>query len=144
MRLHSNVLTAADVYVATMGLRGVYATVTAHGSRSHKLALEVRLEGNGYARNSGNYGADSYETGATWDEWGAVMGALYEVDPAALWGSVKRPTYRDADHFHALYADRFKGGTLPADTHKRHVWEWVRGAATCKRCSATQNPALAA
>lgn len=136
MRLHTDHLTAADVHRATAKLPGVYAEVTEHGSRSHARALEVKLTGNGRV-NASNTGY-----GATWDEWGAVIGALYLIDPGAVWGSVKRPTYADAEHYHAVTGDRFRDGTLPADTHKQHRWDHVRAVtgvwmSRCNRCSAT-------
>ena len=145
MRLHTDTLTAADVYAATAHLPGVYATVTEHGSRSRKRAFEVRLEGNGYPRNSGRYGSDSAEQGATWDEWGSFFAALFAIDPDMLCGSAAHPAYRDAQHFHAVTAGRFeaKPGTLPTDTHKRHTWEWDRMIGFCKKCSAVYVPRAA-
>lgn len=118
MRLHTDTVTATDVHRATLTLPGVFAEVTTHGSRIRDHALEVKLTGNGRRANSGAYGA-GYENGATWDEWGAVMAALYELDPSALWGSGKYPTYRDAEHFHWVTGDRFREG-MPTNPHKLH------------------------
>ena len=135
MRVHSNTLEYADIYRATKDLPGVYVTASQHGSRSHARAFEVSLEGNGFHKNSGTGGA-SYEFGATWDEWGAFIAAIYEVDPGALFGSVKYPVYPNAYEFHGMYQDRFANG-LPADTHKRHTWEITnRLDRKCKKCSA--------
>lgn len=137
MRLHTDKLTAADVHRATANLPGVFASVTEHGSRTHARALEVKLEGNG------RINASSTGYGATWDEWGAVIGALYLIDPATVWGgTAARPTYADAEHFHAATGDRFRHGVLPADTHKQHRWDRVRTVtgvwiSRCNRCSAT-------
>ena len=106
-------------------------------SRSHLYAYEVRLEGSGGRNNTGLYGAGDYD-GATWDEWGAFFGALYELDQLArCGGTAKQPCYGDAEHFHFLTNGRFKhrlyweiahepgavaSGHLPADTHPRHRW----------------------
>lgn len=141
MRLHSDKITEADIHAATRNLPGVYATVTAHGSRSRQQAFEVRLEGNGSHRNSGRYGSDTYSQAATWDEWGAVMGYLYGIDPHAVWGpSEKNAAYNGVNDFDFRTGDRFDAsGTLPSDTHKRHNWEYVPvREAYCTRCSAVK------
>lgn len=148
MRLHTDKITAADIHQATKHLPGVYAHITLHGSRSRDRAYEVRLEGNGYARNTGFYGANrTDETGATWDEWGAFLAYLYEIDPTAFWGSKKYPAYADANDYHFKTGGRFKDqpGVLPEDTHKRHTWDYsgevmtgTYRVHTCKKCSAVQ------
>lgn len=147
MRIHSDILSPRDIYSAPRGtdlsqgygchtLPGVHADVTAHGSRSHLQAFELRLEGNGYARNTGTRGADAYETGATWDEWGVVIARIFAIDPNAVFGSVKHPVYRDAEHFHRVTAGRFESLDLPSDTHKRHNWDHSLNVSTCTKCSA--------
>lgn len=141
MRLHTDKIEARQVYEATNGLPGVYAEVTEHGSRSRQRGLEVRLEGNGYRRNSGQHGADPDEVGATWDEWGAVIARLFAIDPEAFWGAVGRPTYRTPFDFHRKTAQRFAEGEMPADTHKRHTWRpgsEIREQ-QCATCSATRS-----
>lgn len=139
MRIHSDILTVADVYDAVSDLPGVYVTVSENGSRTHRKGFEVSLEGNGYARNTGSYGSDRSTPGATWDEWGVFLARLFDVDPRALPGSVKYPVYVDAGDFHRKTATRFADLTLPEDTHKRHTWEYSAGLITCKKCTATQN-----
>lgn len=157
MKLHSNVITLQDINAATSGMPNVYAEVATKGSRSHSAAFEISLEGNGYRGNSGQYGARdmSQPLSATWDEWGVFIGRLFVIDPDAVWGSVKNPVYRNAQHFHWVTGNRFAPsnvlretdprilGTrdlinLPADTHKRHSWVWNAGSAYCKKCSAVQ------
>jgi hypothetical protein len=98
------------------------------------------------------------EQSATWDEWGAVMGAIYAADPdARMGGTSKRPTYGNADHFHFQTGDRFRGRVelnrpavtadapttyLPADTHPRHRWVYQGKTPAlaivheCSECSA--------
>lgn len=143
MRIHTDRLTLADIHNAAADLPGVYITATEHGSRSHARAFEVRMEGNGYRRNSGQYGADD-EFGATWDEWGVIIGRLYLIDPEALWGTPKYPTYRNADDFNQQTAWRFAEGQMPDDTHKRHTWTYDKAGAQCKKCSAQMNRRIAA
>lgn len=119
MRLHTNVITYRDIYEAARIGTDVWAEITEHGSRTHKRAFEVKLHGNGVT--GGGY-RDRDDTAATWDEWGIVINNLYKIDPYAVWGSVKRPVYSDADDFHWQTGDRFK--TLKwEDQHKtRHAW----------------------
>lgn len=154
MRIHTN-LTLQGMYDALRD-SGAQDTIdfhklTEHGSRTHARAFDVRLTGIGGHGNTGLYGAGDY-SGATWDEWGAFLGSLFDMDPEARCGSAKHPTYRDRDHYHFLTGDRFqchypcdgcKGTYLPADTHKRHHWRYDgfwgdRGASgfQCTRCSA--------
>ena len=136
------------------GVRGQYdnaaidtEVLEEHGSRTHERAFEVALSGSGgkpagYAR-----GTADYQT-ATWDEWGAFLGALFDADPQArAGGSVARPTYRDRQHYHFLTGDRFQrrynvAGQptyLPKDTHPRHHWEFKGSFGfNCTKCKATR------
>lgn len=158
MRIHSNVLQFTDIRRAHDGLAGVYATVSQHGSRSHARSFEVSLEGNGYARNTGRYGADqSGDSAATWDEWGVFLGRLYVLDPEMIVGTPKNPIYSGAEHFNWSTGNRFaptatlrhddslsvayvtQDVQLPADTHKRHAWNYAEvnvtgrySVSTCK------------
>lgn len=131
-----------------------FQTLEAFGSRTHARAFEVRLEGTGGRSNTGYYGAGDYD-GATWDEWGAFFGALYDADPdARCGGSAKNPAYANADDYHFQTADRFHGRLvsesaepssrdylrktyLPADTHPRHRWTFdeARGNDTEHYCA---------
>lgn len=117
-----------------------------YGSRTHERAFEVGLSGSGGRPNSGKYGAGGDYQAATWDEWGAFLGALYDADiNARCGGSVRRPVYRDAEHFHFKTGSRFRlrfdvaGGTnyLPIDTHPRHQWLYDSPVGfKCRKCSA--------
>src|SRR5690606_21142873 len=100
---------------------GVYVTATGHGSRSHARAFEVRLEGNGGHRNSGAYGAQTDEQAATWDEWGIFLARLYAIDPEMVCGTIKRPIYRNAEHYHWTTGKRFTWLTHGGQ-HARHRW----------------------
>lgn len=131
MRIHSNALTSLDIYRATDALDGVYVQVTPVGSRSHDGAFEVRLTGTSTRRTM-----DGRDQAATWDEWGVFIAAVYEVDPVAVFGSVKAPNYRDSNHFHAVTRYRFDADGLPSDTHQQHRWEYGGVVQQCSKCSA--------
>lgn len=138
MRIHTDELTMGSFFKATGDLPGVYLTITEHGSRSHARAFEVSLEGNGYRKNTGKYGAGD-EFGATWDEWGVFLSRIFDLDPRALAGSAKYPAYDGRNDFHIKTADRFESLLMPTDTHKRHTWRYAgpgTGVWRCVKCSA--------
>lgn len=123
MRIHSDILTARDIYRATSarGMTGVYAEVTSHGSRKRHHAFNLMLTGTSSRRpNSGNRGADSDDYAATWDEWGMVLAELYAIDP-----NMDATYYASADDFHWKTGGRFYSLTA-VDQHGRggHRWEF--------------------
>lgn len=137
MRIHSNVIEYADVIEAVHGMPGVYVTVSQHGSRSHARAFEVMLEGNGAARNTGTHGGDPQIQAATWDEWGLFLARLYDLDNSMLCGSAKYPVYASLSDFDYHTQGRFSELEMPADTHRRHTWDYVGvRRQRCKKCSA--------
>jgi hypothetical protein len=115
MKLHSNVIRASDVFSALKSEKEAgriaphvtFKKLVEVGSRTHQFASEVQLEAavrdNGRrAGNSGSYGAMNSEYdgyAATYDEWGWLINALYEIDPDALWGSAKCPAYKNREDF---------------------------------------------
>lgn len=143
MKIHTT-LTARDMWGLTADLSGVSLhDLTEHRSTIRPRAFALYVTGTGGPTNTGQYGAGD-RPGATWDEWGAVFGRLYAADPSAVCGGTfARPIYRDADHFTWITGGRFTGGVIPADTHKRHRWDYagdvVTGSYTvhtCRKCSA--------
>lgn len=125
MKIHTSA-TAEQVTDAVRAVPGVFL----HGglgisrSRTHERGFELRLEGTGGRNNTGIYGAGDYH-GATWDEWGAVLGGIFRADPhARMGGSEKAPVYRNAEEFNVITGDRFAKPGLPSDTHSRHRWEY--------------------
>jgi hypothetical protein len=155
MRIHTD-LTFDEVRNArsAAGAPIAFQTITEHASRTHARSFEIRLTGSGGRTNSGRYGAGDFD-GATWDEWGAFLGALYAADETARCGGTsKRPTYADAAHFHFETGDRFEARPthphgldgvrlvhLPADTHPRHSWSYADAGWTCTHkagCTATR------
>lgn len=108
-------------------------TISAHRSRSRNARIDVRLTGTGGRNNTGLYGAGDYN-GATWDEWGAFLGAVFAADPHATVPGV----YQSAEHFHWVTGGRFAAAGMPANTHKRHGWRHegtnATGAYTVRRC----------
>lgn len=142
MRIHSDILTYFDIFRASRDLPGVYADFSSHGSRSRAAAFEVSLEGNGSWKNSGRYGAATWDMrAATWDEWGAFLGYLFNLDPDMLCGSSpKYAAYDGIPDYRFKTGSRFDSGTLPADTHKRHSWKYDTGGRLyCTKCTAEQN-----
>lgn len=161
MRIHTSA-TQQEIYRLAGDLPGVHIeTLTEHGSQTHERAFELALSGNGrHGGNSGRYGAvDDGTKSATWDEWGVVMARIFAIDPnTRMGGSVKRPTYADAEDFRWQTNGRFGGWTMtgtgaafdtfvadgmPEDTHPVHRWDWQGTDATrtysvaqCKRCTA--------
>jgi hypothetical protein len=77
---------------------------------------------------------------ATWDEWGALLGWLFNLDP-----DMTCTYYKDADFFHTQTDGRFRAGVIPADTHAQHRWSYDFANSkpwsgnrinTCTKCSA--------
>jgi len=86
-----------------------FKQLTRHRSRSHMAAYEIQLEAGERDRgrragNSGSYGAmrpehDGYA--ATFDEWGWLLAAIYEIDPDLVVGAPAQPIYAGRADFHA-------------------------------------------
>jgi hypothetical protein len=140
MRIHGNKITDATLAhaLASHGMTGVTAIMSAHGSRSRARAYEVQLRGTSPRRpNSGGYGPLDTASGdhaATWDEWGMFLAAVFAADPSV---TVPR-VYDSAEHFHWATGDRFRTLTA-ADQHRTgHRWEYtgesVTGAYSVSRC----------
>jgi len=144
VKIHTSA-TAQQVLDAVKAVPGVYLHNGLPEARSatHPRRFELRLEGSGGRNNTGLYGAGDYN-GATWDEWGAVLGGIFRADPKArMGGTEKAPTYRDAEAFHVITGGRFKNPGLPPDTHPRHRWDYDRSGTrrcTVKGCSAIYRP----
>lgn len=118
MKLHSDTIQISDIHKA-LGREIEAGRIAPHvsfkiirqeGSRIRKAGFEVQLEAdkrdNGRRfGNSGSYGATSpwsqgYEVyAATYDEWGWLIAALYDIDEDALWGSGKYPQYKNREDF---------------------------------------------
>lgn len=92
--------------------------IVIHGSRKRTRAFDVRLNGSGGRSNTGLYGAGNY-SGATWDEWGAFLGAVYLLDP-----DMTCQPYPLLATFDEFTRGRFSEGVIPKDTHPRHRWSY--------------------
>lgn len=114
MRIHSNKLSAMHIIHALQDEKIAgriaftvhFKTIEKKGSRTHANAFEIQLSssekeaGDGRrAGNSGAYGAGD-EYAATYDEWGFLLAALFELDLNAVVGSVKNPIYDGYGDFH--------------------------------------------
>lgn len=108
MRIHSDLITAADVYRAANVASGtgdgiVYVrTLSEHGSRKRRRAFELSLAGDG-TKSRKRTQADRSQYAATWDAWGWFLLDLFTVDPAMIAGP-----YAGVDQFHELTDDRFR------------------------------------
>lgn len=117
MRIHSNTVNEADIRRVVDVLVGGNVRVhslTRHGSRSRHHALNLILSGS--SKFGGQYGDLNYAA-ATWDEWGIVLNAIFELDPDAVVLGV----YESAEHFHWVTGDRYRMLT-PGAQHLRHNW----------------------
>jgi len=111
-------------------------TLNHHRSRSHQFAFEIQLEAyvrdNGRrAGNSGSYGAmqpeyDGYA--ATYDEWGWLLAALYQLDSMMIVGSTRYAVYRNAIDFHTKTALTYNPDELLSILEdEEDPYPWVSG-----------------
>ena len=143
MRLHSDIITVEDIETAATSAGAAVHAATPHGSRARARAFEVFLTGHG--KMGGQYGGTDAPT-ASWDEWGMVVAALFELDPWMIVGSPGRPIYGDIDAFHEVTANRYVD-LRPADACHWHRWDptgrtWTTSGIeaygmTCRKCGAT-------
>ena len=136
MRIHSDVLTYADIITAVKNAGADFAAIeglTAHGSRARNRAYNVNLVGNSHRRPNRVHTHSEYA--ATWDQWGVFFAYLYGVDP-----DLKTTTYKDEETFHRATGYRFDGDALPSDYHGDHSWV-VRASFVheCRHCPAARN-----
>lgn len=82
MRIHSDHLSANDLYQAASTAGVVLFQCDAVGSRKRARAFEVALEGSNVYASA----RDASRKGATWDEWGTFMMALLDKDCLAIIG----------------------------------------------------------
>lgn len=94
MRIHTDVLTNADLRAALARDNDLVAV--RKGSRSRDHAYDVTLTGFGarHTRASGSVAAHG-DKAATYTDWGRWIAKLFELDPNAIAGP-----YRGADDFH--------------------------------------------
>lgn len=132
MRIHSDTLTGQNLFDA-LPKRVYFTEAVLHGSRKRARAFEIKLSGSSSRRQM-----KGEANAATWDEWGAFLGALFNIDP-----NMTCSYYADADAFHARTGYRFEDGTVPADTHKQHKWTFVAPREfQCSKCSAAKTYAV--
>ncbi len=107
MKIHTNdvvlpqLLDAANHASTASGGRVTLTRADVKGSRSHRTAYDVALEGDGTLgrkRNASNTGI-----AATWAQWGHFLAALYRIDPTA-----KAGPYNGADDFHGATREAFR------------------------------------
>lgn len=120
MRYHTFTVKYEDITKVARDLGLRLEVLREHGSRTHDQAFEIVLSGSSSRRSQAGNG--QYPA-ATWDEWGAFMGALYLMDPDARWGT-KSWGYDDSADFDRKTCGRFRSGQIPADTHPQHKWQY--------------------
>lgn len=108
MKVYSDTITRADVILAcrmaekVMGGRLYLDVDNGRAARGGGRVLDIKLTGDGSQtarkQNSGYSGA-SQEYSAGWASWGWMMAELFDIDPAARWGSPTRPTYDGKQDF---------------------------------------------
>lgn len=126
MRIHTNEMHRADIYIAAEKAGMTLFSLTEHGSRKRKRAFEVKGSGSSTRRTQ----SDPYEYAATWDEWGIFIQAMFEMDEDAICGQ-----WDGQGQFRYLTVNRFDTLT-PDQQHRQHRWEWhLSGPLTC-RCGA--------
>lgn len=119
MRIHSDILTPLDFVNAANRAQVGVIKLTEHGSRSRARSFDFTLTGTSpHWRNGGNYGANTDDKAASWDEWGMVFNHLFDIDPNAHCGRI----YLSGEHFHWSTGDRFRALTPPFQ-HPRHKWD---------------------
>lgn len=121
MRIHTNRLTAGDIYAAANFAAGAHVEyVREHGSRTRVRAYDFYVTGNSPFRPA--FGKETIgEYAATWDQWGLLLGHLFSIDPDAHTG---RTGYRSSADFHYKTGHRFVPGFIrPDQTHRRHKWQ---------------------
>lgn len=127
MRIHTDTLTHSELVAALPG--GVYAYITAKGSRKRDHAFEVTLyvfEKDALHRrygNSGGYGR-SDDVAATWDEWGVWIAKLYKSDHDALIGPYESySSFFDSTMKHRDYVQSWNKPTSLA--WRTHLAPWL-------------------
>ena len=100
MKMHSDKLTADDLYVAAHRARTVHrqdihvidALDCGSRSRAHGVEFHCGSNHGRYARASGR-GPDVGGRAASWDAWGWLIGELFRLDPDAIIGNYKGVTH---------------------------------------------------
>ena len=105
MRIHTNVLAEKEL-ASHLGMPDdvTIHVVSKHGSRTHRIAYEVALRGEGKRHRKAPNTRDESMPGkaATWDDWGQYLANLYRMDGTMIAGP-----YKGRDHFHAVTNNKY-------------------------------------
>jgi hypothetical protein len=119
MRIHSDVLTYAEIEKAARKAAVDFDVLSQHGSRKKARAYEIKLLGESpYRPNGGTSDANPNGFAASYDQWGIFLAALYAED-----SDMVCPYYRDNVTFHDMHFGRYLTLTA-AQTHRRHKWNY--------------------
>lgn len=151
MKIHSDVLTYADLLDAVKIARVDFGRCDEKGSRSRARGFDVTLTGESRRRPNDQGKGDRDAYAATWDQWGVFLAALFDRDPKMV-----TPYYEDAKDFAIKTDVRFgraltiqtTAGTAtifqsfgwPSDAHGDHTFRFdgVPGEQSCSKCSAVR------
>lgn len=113
MRIHSDILTQDDLGTASVTAGVRFIKRSEHNSRKRTHAFEVALSGDASHRSQ----ADREQYGATWDQWGIFLSALFNRDPEMV-----TPYYTSAADFHFQTNNRFARPLAFSERHRQHRW----------------------
>lgn len=127
MRIHSDVLTGTDLFDAARVADMSFETYGEGGSRSRKKAFNVLCSGN----STRNAMSNEFKA-ATWDQWGVLLGILFDKDPNMHTG---KNGYADRSDFHYKTDFRFQGDRSGIDVKSSHSHRWTfTGVARVNAC----------
>jgi hypothetical protein len=161
MKIHTDRLTASDIYSAALTARVDVIDLEESGSKSHERKFSFRLEGESNRRpNFGTARVDRFdrpERAATWDQWGVFLAILFYTDAERTF-EVSRNMMTDRHEDIVGFAHRTQGrftpvkryltpggaGWLdywPADAHGDHSWtqDGTPYQRQCRRCTAVED-----
>lgn len=117
MRFHTR-LTADEMRSVSLPAGVRWHRLDESGSRSRPRKFDMILEGS--SNYGGQFGNIDYRA-ATWDQWGDVLGQLFDLDPTARVPQV----YEGAYDFAWLTDDRYETDPdEPLVMHARHQWDY--------------------
>lgn len=133
MHIHSDLLSATDIYSAAMMSDAATEQMDEKGSRSRARKFVVLLSGN----STRNAMKNTFKA-ATFDQWGIFLGILFEKDENMIAGNYKNKEDFDRKTF-LRYDDSADRMTM--DKYHNHKWTFsgtYSGSAVqqCKNCDA--------
>lgn len=137
MKLHTSLTPDQVREVATNLIPGITVHISVHGSRSHDRRLDFTPLDNGTLTVKGrrlgpNVGPNVGIKGITYDEWGIILNALYDLDP-----DMNATYYTGRGDFHESTDWRFTDLKWE-DQHGRHRWDFKSAGEFMCECGAVK------